>query len=145
MLVLGHTNCGAVDAASSKNFEKLELNSQIKDELRPLNQGLWEQRALLKTQYKNLTPAKWVEIGVDYQVKQVRKNRKYNFKPSNIIGAVFDFDKTYGEKKFGRVIITNVNGITGVDEMKKQDIIKLHDLRKYVGRLTVYKTQTKKL
>ncbi|MBN2367381.1 carbonic anhydrase [Candidatus Woesearchaeota archaeon] len=116
LLILGHTDCGAVKA-SQKDFSK--ETDEIKKELYPL--------------YFNLMPAvnkndkddkkyisRLVQHNVDIQVMDAMN--RYTSENTFIVGAVFDMHKHYSDKE-GRIIITNINGLTDEDALKGHPLL----------------------
>lgn len=109
LMILGHTDCGAVKA-SQKDFSS--ETTEIKKELYPLYFNLREGD---KTNISKL-----VQLNVDTQVNEALK--RYNTENTFIIGAVFDMHKHFSEKQ-GRVIITNINGITDEKKLKEHPLL----------------------
>ncbi|MEM3373600.1 MAG: carbonic anhydrase [Candidatus Woesearchaeota archaeon] len=109
LMILGHTDCGAVKA-SQKDFSN--ETTEIKKELYPLYFNL---RSGDKS---NIT--KLVQLNVDIQVEEAMK--RYGTEHTFIVGAIFDIHKHYTEKE-GRVIITNINGITDEKKLKEHPLL----------------------
>lgn len=115
LLILGHTDCGAVKASQS-DFSK--ETDEIRQELFPLYFNLSKAaEALDKEDPKYIT--KLVQANVDKQVWLAK--RRYGDK-TNVIGAIFDLHEHMAESQ-GRIIITNINGTTDEDEIKALDIM----------------------
>jgi len=111
LLILGHTDCGAIKAFM-KGYDK--ENEAIKRELDFLKAPLKTQvdpkadfaRELLKNIQKN----------VDYQVQTALERYKKQVAEDTlmVVGAIYDFSNALG-KGCGRVIITNINGVKDLD------------------------------
>jgi carbonic anhydrase len=113
LLILGHTHCGAVKAAMGNYMNESpciinELNGLHLPLKHDNGEGTFEERWLLN-----------VERNVDYQVDFCIK--KYDKLVGTgqlaVVGAVYDFINAYGQGE-GRLIITNINGITNPDWIK---------------------------
>ncbi|MEM4397539.1 MAG: carbonic anhydrase [Candidatus Woesearchaeota archaeon] len=109
LMILGHTDCGAIKA-SQKDFSS--ETTEIKKELYPLYFNL---RAGDKS---NIT--KLVQLNVDVQVNEALK--RYGTEHTFIVGAIFDIHNHYGNKE-GKVIITNINGITDESKLKQHPLL----------------------
>lgn len=132
MLVLGHTDCGAVKFAThacitqsqeiinlAKSFDNLmktdysSISREIKSEMLPLTipieRGIPDLR---KIQNEMKEVAYLSQINVDYQIEKALKYYGNRVKENKltIIGGVYDFAGAYS-KQLGRILITNVNGI----------------------------------
>ncbi len=132
MLVLGHTDCGAVKFAThacitqskeivnlAKSFDKLMktdyslINREIKSEMLPLTipieRGIPDLRKI-QNEMKEL--AYLAQINVDYQIEKALKYYGDRVKENKltIIGAIYDFVGAYSNQ-LGRILVTNINGI----------------------------------
>ena len=132
MLVLGHTDCGAVKFAThacitqskeiinlAKSFDNLmktdysSISREIKSEMLPLTipieRGIPDLRKI-QNEMKEL--AYLSQINVDYQIEKALKYYGNRVKENKltIIGGVYDFAGAYS-KQLGRILITNINGI----------------------------------
>lgn len=114
LLILGHTNCGAIKAAMSNyGMESTYIINELDHLHTPIsmddNKGDFENRWL-----KN------VERNVDYQVQLALHEYSELVRKGEltIIGAVYDLINAYG-KGNGRMAITNINGERDVDAIKK--------------------------
>ncbi|MFN3533085.1 MAG: carbonic anhydrase [Candidatus Brocadia sp.] len=132
MLVLGHTDCGAVKFAThacitqskeiinlAKSFDTLmktdysTISREIKSEMLPLTipieRGIPDLRKI-QNEMKEL--AYLSQINVDYQIEKVLKYYGDRVKEGKltIIGGVYDFVGAYSTQ-LGRILITNINGI----------------------------------
>ncbi len=105
LLIIGHSNCGAVVAV----FEKQVIESDaINKELQTINiTSDCIHEAIIEN--------------IDNQVSFALK--KYHSRVESgkltIIGAVYDFKNDFGFGR-GRVVLTNVNGIADAELIKKQ-------------------------
>ena len=116
LLILGHTDCGAIKASQS-DFSK--ESDEIRSELYPLYFNLKESsKGLDVKETKNVT--RLVQANVDKQVK-LAMNR-YGSTNTNFIGAVFDIHGHMSSQE-GRIIITNINGITDIDRMRDHPLL----------------------
>jgi len=131
MLVLGHTDCGAVKFAThacitqskeiinlAKSFDSLmktdysSVSREIKSEMLPLTipieRGIPDLRKI-QNEMKEL--AYLSQINVDYQIEKALKYYGNMVKEGKltIIGGIYDFVGAYS-KQLGRVLITNING-----------------------------------
>jgi carbonic anhydrase len=132
MLVMGHTDCGAVKFAThacitqskeiinlAKSFDHLmktdysSVSREIKSEILPLTipieRGISDLRRI-QDETKEL--AYLSQINVDYQIEKALKYYGNMVKEGKltIIGGIYDFVGAYS-KQLGRVLITNINGI----------------------------------
>lgn len=132
MLVMGHTDCGAVKFAThacitqskeivnlAKSFDHLmkadysSVSREIKAEMLPLTipieRGILDLR---KIQNEMKEVAYLSQINVDYQIEKALKYYGYLVEEGKliIIGGVYDFVGAYS-KQLGRVLVTNINGI----------------------------------
>jgi carbonic anhydrase len=103
VFIMGHTGCGAAAAAASDYSGE---SSGIKDRLDHL--------------HVTGDTIKDPQHNVDEQVAKVggRYLGKVSTGQVTVIGGVFDLVGAYGGNQ-GQIYITNVNGITDVDEMKR--------------------------
>lgn len=147
MLVMGHTDCGAVKFAThacitqskeivnlAKSFDKLikadysSMSREIKSEILPLTipieRGIPDLRKI-QNEMKEL--AYLSQINVDYQIEKALKYYGDMVKEGKltIIGGVYDFVGAYS-KQLGRVLITNINGTINPIDLhdKAREIIK---------------------
>jgi carbonic anhydrase len=115
LLVLGHTDCGAIKA-SQKDFTA--ESDEIRKELYPLHFRLAMSSKLLGKE-DPLIVSRLVQANVDTQVKEARK--RYG-EGQNVVGAIFDIHGHMSSKP-GRVVITNINGITEVDRLRSHELV----------------------
>jgi carbonic anhydrase len=120
LVVLGHTNCGAVNA-SLTNYTG-EPATIIK-ELATISDGYRKTKAAFGEDSKKAD--RYAEKNVDFQVKLAVDKYSDLIKAGklNVVGMMFDFADTYGSKK-GHVYVTNVNGETDIDRIKESEIVK---------------------
>lgn len=114
LLILGHTDCGAIKAFM-KGYDK--ENEAIKRELDFLQTPLKTQvdpkanfeQELLKNVQKN----------VDHQVQAALERYQAQISEGKlmVIGAIYDFTNALG-RGFGRIAITNINGIKDLEKIK---------------------------
>ena len=116
LLILGHTDCGAVKA-SQTDFSK--ESNEIRRELYPLYFNL---KKAVESNDKNETKfiTRLVQHNVDIQVRDAMN--RYSTENTFIVGAVFDMHKHYSDKA-GRIIITNINGIQDEEELKNHPLL----------------------
>lgn len=115
LLILGHTDCGAVKA-SQIDFSK--ESDEIRQELYPLHFNLGKSSNLLdKDDPKFIT--KLVQTNVDKQVSMALD--RYGDK-TNVVGAVFDIH-AHLNKKHAQVIVTNINGVTDEFRLKNHELL----------------------
>jgi carbonic anhydrase len=122
LLILGHTDCGAIKAYM-KGYEK--ENDAIKGELDNLKAALKSagdgtfDDELLKNIKKN----------VEHQVSTAMNRYKALISEGKltIVGAVYDFVNALG-KGYGRVNITSINGISDPAKIKAMPEVRGLDL-----------------
>ncbi len=122
LLIIGHTHCGAVKAAMGNYMNESpcivnELNGLHLPLKHDDGNGSFEERWLLN-----------VERNVDYQVDFCIKkyDRLVNTGQLAVVGAVYDFINAYGRGE-GRLVITNINGVTNPEWIKIAPFMKLVD------------------
>jgi carbonic anhydrase len=125
LLIMGHTDCGAVKAFM-KGYEK--ENDAIKRELDNMKPSLKApaadadfNRELISNIRKNL----------DYQtgVAVDRYSKLIEDGSLTVIGSIYDFQNAFG-KGYGRLLIRSINGKTG---LKREDMLACGvDLKDYV-------------
>jgi carbonic anhydrase len=111
LVVLGHTGCGAIQAALSGTAK---LSEPIRRELASLKVG--------KKKPKKLDDKALAQAAVDNVNDQVERalgtfTARVNSGQLTIIGAVYDFRNDLG-KGPGKISIVNVNGITEAGRLK---------------------------
>jgi len=119
LLILGHTHCGAIKAAMSNYSNE---TTGIVDELDRLHLPLFLAHA------KGNFEQRWLEnvqANVDYQVEFCVKRYVKLIRAGKlvVVGAVYDFINAY-KRGYGRVVITNINGIKDVNKIKKCKALK---------------------
>lgn len=141
MLVLGHTNCGAVKFATqacvtrskeivamTKSFysdllraDHSVITPEIKAEMLPLmipiERGIPH---LSKIGDESRELAYLGQTNVDYQIEKALKYYGDRVKANKltIIGGIYDFVGAYS-KELGRILITNINGITDIKGLQE--------------------------
>lgn len=125
LVVLGHTGCGAIkaslsdyradDAAIQREVIGLVNSIRLADQTRDMS----------KVADENLKLAVYSQINVDRQINEVLEDNdvktKINSKALCIVGMMFDFHNVYGGK-LATAYVTNINGVTDIDAMKKLDL-----------------------
>jgi carbonic anhydrase len=112
LLILGHTDCGAIKAFM-KGYEK--ENDAIKGELDNLKAGLKSsgsgsfEEELMKNIKKNL----------EHQVASALNRYKALVAEGKltVVGAIYDFVNALG-KGYGRVVLTSINGVSDPEKIK---------------------------
>lgn len=121
LLILGHTNCGAVEACFADYSKETE---GIQEELDFLSDGLAEVGASYSQEEPNWLD-KYAEKNVDYQVGYARD--KYielvNNGELTIMGMMMDFTGAYADERCA-VYMTNVNGDTEAQSIKESVALK---------------------
>ncbi|MFW5991174.1 MAG: carbonic anhydrase [Candidatus Nanoarchaeia archaeon] len=115
LLILGHTQCGAVKACFSDYSEETE---GIQRELEFLSDGLAEMDSSFSADDPKRLD-KYAEANVDYQVKYAMEIYRDLVESGqlSVVGMMMDFANSYSDEK-GRVFITNYNGMkSGMDDV----------------------------
>lgn len=117
LLILGHTQCGAVKACLGDYSQETD---GIRRELDFLNSALSEMgHSFDKEDSKKID--KFAELNVDYQIGYALK--KYKDKVENneltLVGMMLDFTESYSDEKC-RLHITNVNGKTATEDITQE-------------------------
>ncbi len=101
LLILGHTDCGAI-----KTFL-----SGYKNEKQSIRYELDHLQIPLKNISKNDNVLKAIEENVNWQVEIAVKRYQTSIekKELTVIGGIYDFSNKYN-KGFGRIIVINING-----------------------------------
>jgi carbonic anhydrase len=109
LLIMGHTDCGAVKAFM-KGYEK--ENDAIKHELDHMKPSL---KAIAEGEDFNVELIGNIKKNVDYQsgVAIERYSKLVDAGSLMVIGAVYDFQNAFG-KGYGRLLIRSINGKTGL-------------------------------
>ena len=109
LLIMGHTDCGAVKAFM-KGYDK--ENDAIKHELDNMKPSL---KALADGADFNVELIGNIKKNVDYQagVAIDRYSKLVDAGSLMVIGAVYDFQNAFG-KGYGRLLIRSINGKTGL-------------------------------
>ncbi|MFC1523441.1 carbonic anhydrase [Thermodesulfobacteriota bacterium] len=130
LMVMGHSNCGAIKAAMSDYSDKTH---GIKSELSPLKTPLGSDPGWGSF---NERWAKNIERNVDYQVSYAQKTYQDKVKSGEliIIGAVYDFNNMY-EKGRGALVITNINGETNPDKFMKHSAMRFLTKNEIIARI----------
>jgi len=116
LLILGHTDCGAVKA-SQIDFSG-ETN-EIRSELYPLHFNLASTAKKLDNEDPKLV-TKLVQTNVDRQVEMAVK--RYGTEHLAVVGAIFDIHGHLSNKE-ARIIVTNINGVTDDYKLKNHPLL----------------------
>lgn len=114
LFIIGHSSCGAVEAAMSKPAH--------------LEPSIWRELDTIRvTGNKSDDHAQVkesVESNVNYQVSTALKKYIKEVKEGHltIIGGVYDFRNDYSQGS-GRLVLINVNGETNLTEIQKLSIV----------------------
>ncbi len=125
MIVAGHSECGAIKAATS-NYEAEPL--ALVNELNTVKSSLEKACSGIKVDLANssLTQAQLSELNVDTQIDFLLAHAEIapliEKKALTIIGIFVDLHNLYGNG-YGKVYTINVNGDKDVASIKKQDKI----------------------
>ncbi len=125
LIVLGHTGCGAIKAVLSDYREDDDAIQKevigLVNSIRVANQT----RDMTKIADENQKLAIYGQANVDQQVNKIMAEYSVKAKIQKqklyVVGMVFDIHGVYGGK-LAQVYITNINGITDIDEIKKHDL-----------------------
>lgn len=152
MLVLGHTDCGAVKFAThacitqsqeiinlAKSFANLmktdysSISREIKSEMLPLTIPIERGIPYLRKIQNEMKEVAYLsQTNVDYQIEKALKyyGGRVQENKLTIIGGIYDFVGVYSNQ-LGRVLITNINGV--VNPIDLQD-----NARKLIKRIPNY-------
>ncbi|PKM77529.1 MAG: hypothetical protein CVU90_06685 [Firmicutes bacterium HGW-Firmicutes-15] len=125
MIVAGHSECGAIKAATSDFSAE---PSALVNELTTVKNSLYQACAGIKVDLAaaSLTQAQLSEINVDIQIDQLLAHPDIaplvEKQTLQIIGVLVDLHNVYGEG-YGKVYTVNVNGEKDVEAIKRQDKI----------------------
>ena len=114
LFVIGHSSCGAVEAAMSKPTH--------------LEPSIWRELDTIKVAGNKADDhaqvKESVESNVNHQVSTALKKYAAEVKEDHltIIGGVYDFRNDYSQGS-GRLVLINVNGETNLTEIKKMPIV----------------------
>ncbi len=115
LLILGHTDCGAV---KSSQIDFSRESNEIRQELYPLFFNLDKHVKLLDKEDPNYV-TKLVQANVDKQVELAMQ--RYSNK-TDVVGAVFDIHGHLSDKQ-GKIVITNINGITDEFSLRNHELL----------------------
>ena len=123
LVVLGHTQCGAVIAGLGDYTDETD---GIRRELDSLSHGLSTMEGK-PAEDDELKVDKYAQHNVDHQVKLAcgAYAERIEAGELTVIGMMMDFCNTYGEADC-QAYITNVNGDTDVPALRKMDLVKEH-------------------
>jgi len=121
LLILGHTHCGAVQAAlteySQESFaivrEVDHLAAHLRQHAAPSNANAFESYWLES-----------VQRNVDYQVQVAMRRYAPDIQAGKltVVGAVYDFINAYGQGE-GHLMLVNLNGETSPDKMHSSALL----------------------
>lgn len=125
LLVLGHTRCGAINAAMG---DYSGLSWEIIRELNGLHLPLRKCAAVSRNDDPEQAWLRAVECNVDYQVDLALRRYSEEVKAGRlaIAGCVYDFADLY-KRGCGRILLINLNGLTAASEMAASPILSLLD------------------
>ena len=114
LFIIGHSSCGAVEAAMSKPAH--------------LEPSIWRELDTIKVTSNKADDhahvKESVESNVNHQVSTALKKYAKEVKENRltIIGGVYDFRNDYAQGR-GRLVLINVNGETNLAEIQKMPIV----------------------
>lgn len=114
LFIIGHSSCGAVEAAMSKPAH--------------LEPSIWRELDTIKVTSNKADDhahvKESVESNVNHQVSTALKKYAKEVKENRltIIGGVYDFRNDYAQGS-GRLVLINVNGETNLTEIQKMPIV----------------------
>jgi len=125
LIVLGHTGCGAIKAVLSDYREDDEAIQKevigLVNAIRSANQT----RDMSKITDEDQKLAIYAQVNVDHQISKIVAERNLKAKIQKqmlyVVGMIFDIHGLYGGKS-ASVYITNINGITDINAMKKHEL-----------------------
>lgn len=123
LIIMGHSHCGAINAAMS-NYED-ESFAIIRDidhlfvPVRKIQTNTPKDKNIFEINWSKI-----IETNVDYQVLLASKKYEQEIKNNDlyIIGMVDDLTNIYNSG-YGRTIIVNINNIKKVELIKSQKIL----------------------
>lgn len=126
MLVAGHTDCGAIKASNSDYQEEpAALKAELDMVKNSLQEGQGERIA--PNQDEARCYAEMAELNVDVQINCLREDKAILKRMEEgrlmVIGLMVDLHNQYGDG-YGRIYITNCNGITDTESLKKEPALK---------------------
>ncbi|MGE3317878.1 MAG: carbonic anhydrase [Candidatus Berkiella sp.] len=110
LLIIGHSHCGAIKAALDDYSKESKAIRQELDNLHLPKSSDWNQGVVEN-----------VNQQVDFAIKKFKD--KIAKKELMVIGAVYDFSDDY-DQGHGRLILTNINGVSNVDKLKADPVVK---------------------
>lgn len=128
LLILGHTDCGAIKAVQGSYQNETE---GIKRELDTLKASIYNSLV-----QKTLSTDELAELNVDSQVNLAMEKYKSQVENSELVVAGMMMDITGGyEGPAGSVYLTNLNGVKQFEELKK---LGGQELEQTIQRITDY-------
>jgi carbonic anhydrase len=126
MIVMGHTGCGAIKASlSDYRGEDDTIQKEViglVNSIRLANQT----RDMDSFTDEAIKQAVYAQVNVDHQINKIIS--EYNIKSKiqsgqlTVVGMMFDIHGLYGTEE-AHTYITNINGITETDKLKKHPIV----------------------
>ncbi|MBN1503298.1 hypothetical protein JW930_07200 [Candidatus Woesearchaeota archaeon] len=116
LLVLGHTDCGAIKASLADFTNETAGIIRELASLSVITHSKIKEFGDNKNEYK----AKYTELNVDEQVKDAM--RLYKGKDTTIVGAVYDIHNVYGAGN-GAIIVININGVRDAVKLKEHEVL----------------------
>lgn len=115
LLILGHTRCGAINAAMG---DYSGLSWEIIRELNGLHLPLRKCAAVTQNADPEQAWLRAVEHNIDYQVSLALRRYEEEVKAGRlaIAGCVYDFADLY-QRGRGRILLINLNGVTAAAEI----------------------------
>jgi carbonic anhydrase len=115
LLIMGHTDCGAVKAFMKGYVKESDAIKRELDNMKP------SLKAIAANEDFNAELIGNIKKNVDYQAGvAIERYSKLIEKGSlSVIGAVYDFQNAFG-KGYGRLLIRSINGNTG---LKREDML----------------------
>jgi len=119
LLILGHTGCGAIKASLGNYSKETKAIKKELRELKTIRDKKWFNDISV-----DIKETKYAEYNVDCQINLGIEKFKNLVDNGDliIIGAMYDFHNMYGFNK-GGLYITNVNGETDAEKVKKMGIL----------------------
>lgn len=138
MIVMGHTGCGAITAATGDYREEDDTIQRevvgLVNSVRLANQKIDAHN----TEDKELRLALYAQVNVDHQVNKIISEYTLKSKIEQgklyVFGMMFDIHGIYSDKS-AHVYITNINGITDIEKLKEHPLIE--ELEKEIKELKI--------
>ena len=125
LFIIGHSACGAIYAALTKN-------QQRDDALQDIPLSVHNELENMKLISDNLSLAVIENINTQVNVATKKYEDLIDSKKLTVIGAVYDFKNDYGFGK-GSIVFVNINGMQDVKEVRGYLGDKVKNLNFYCG------------